>query len=373
MVPSPNSLGYICRVPIQGFQWLTAREWHERLIARYKQDFFGEDALVNPEAQGVKHPGPLPDHEADAGPFLCCNNHDGEGPRWRRPVIADEPGLFRKFAELDVSDLDQLAGFANSYGFLAIHDRHTYDSLYHEHLSVWVESASVMKVAVTVIDALADDNITAVRSLFRWGRSGGPGRLPPGESDEGWILDTHHHLPRTSWGGGGRVVSWVGVGTDVESPRADVLVVARHWLAQEVTQNLDGQVSPQLVVTEDGSGFAETIVPRTLLAALWCQVFEAVTQGVQHRKCPGCSKWFAIGGREGGTLQRRTTRRTKVYCSDSCRVRVCQRRRERARELAGQGMNPAAIVKAMAGEGHETDLDTVRGWVKGVNKQGGGK
>ena len=96
-----------------------------------------------------------------------------------------------------------------------------------------------------------------------------------------------------------------------------------------------------------GIGF----IVRSLRAALWLQFAQAVHGKRELHWCRECQKAFQV--------EPPFTRRTKRYCSDSCRVRAYQKRRAKAQHMATQGLNPTEIAKELG-----TDAKTVRGWIK---------
>lgn len=57
-----------------------------------------------------------------------------------------------------------------------------------------------------------------------------------------------------------------------------------------------------------------TVVPYTLLAAMWLQVATHSVRATQFRQCESCLTWFPIGPGTGG-------RSTKRFCSPRCRVK----------------------------------------------------
>jgi hypothetical protein len=348
MVPSPNASGFVARVPEAGFRWVSKREL-EAIREAYEEDRSEERPI---KEGGLE--GPF-----EKGQFLISGDISGDRRYRRQPVV--EPALFRVFAELDYGNLDSLAAFANANGWLHMSTKKVIFLADGEAFLVWQKAIATMRVAVTVLDAIRGQDLRTLRQLFSWKPS--PFNRVEGVPTHVWTLDTHPDDPRGKQFPPGRVFGITVFARD--TGQESITMVARRWLARQVNLSLDGEVSPELVVTEDGERFTETMIPHTLSAALWSQVFEAITQDVLHRKCPACSRWFAIGGK-----QENAHRRSRLYCSNACRVRACQKRQERAQELAAKGMTPAAIVKTLLGEGHETDLATVRGWVRGIKRKG---
>jgi hypothetical protein len=69
-------------------------------------------------------------------------------------------------------------------------------------------------------------------------------------------------------------------------------------------------------------------VPIDLLACLWLQLAETISENKRHRQCPGCGNWFEIGGGRGRT--------DKKYCGDACRMRVNREAQEKVKVKAMQ-------------------------------------
>jgi len=95
----------------------------------------------------------------------------------------------------------------------------------------------------------------------------------------------------------------------------DFVLPAKYALQKEINRKLreeDTLVLPQLAWTPDHH---QRIIfrPSNLLAAMWLQFAQAVTEEFQLQICEGCGKYFQVG--PGG---RRADAKT---CSDACRQR----------------------------------------------------
>jgi len=82
-------------------------------------------------------------------------------------------------------------------------------------------------------------------------------------------------------------------------------------------------VTVELRLKEDPlSGSARlSILPHTLLHALWVQLVLAIDGNVSLRACVQCRKWFTLEAGRG--------RSDKEYCSDACRMRAYRKRKAR--------------------------------------------
>ena len=294
MLPSPSSLGFVAWVPTAGFRWASQRELQVCHLSR----------PLKPSAKMLP--------PAKAAPFLVpCSEESHE----RRP--GDNPSLFRHFAELDADDLNGLAAFANNHGWLAgpvlahwdepraFHftggDTKTKAGIAQKvpHIRVethtdWCEQHRWMRAAVAVFDGILA-GAQGLRHLVRWRTISRRNRRQTDKgSFEGWVLDTHIDHALDDYCSGKRVLELLS-----EIHDKDVTALARNWLAETVNRELIG-VCPRLGVTDKG-GFVESMVPPTLIAAMWAQLFASLTKHITHRKCRSCGQWFAVGGREGST------------------------------------------------------------------------
>jgi hypothetical protein len=74
------------------------------------------------------------------------------------------------------------------------------------------------------------------------------------------------------------------------------------------------------------------IVPRSLLGALWLQAAQMVDGNFTYQRCEGCGHWFEI--------KPPATRRTKQFCTASCRVRAHRQRKAEAEQIARAAKKP---------------------------------
>ena len=372
MVPSPTDFGFGAEVPASGFRWVTQSElqvvWADR-----------RDSVHGYPLEAPGQPGSL-------GPVLVSAVKKGDPPGedvFRNPC-RDNRALFQEFAALDATSLDDALAFANEHGDLGfqtpVHCALTGGGdvwlvnecpdpagrpgvlLFGEMHADWVHSVARMRVAVNVLAALRQGGrgvgAKSLSGIFRW-RAPEPGDILIGR-EGGWILDTHPDLPKISdenlFGRDtARIRERVFMGA-APSRYEDVAAVARTWLVREVNQQLHGRASPKLRIGDDGA-FAEELEPMTLLTAMWAQVYGAITGNKSYEQCKGCARWFEVSGARGA----RTVR--AVYCVDACRVRSYRSRRDRAEQLASEGLSAAAVVARMRGEGHDSDVATVKKWI----------
>src|SRR5262245_54375330 len=93
------------------------------------------------------------------------------------------------------------------------------------------------------------------------------------------------------------------------------------------------------------------VVPRNLLTALWLQFAQSVVEGREFGRCKTCQAWF-----ETSTPG---TRKSRVYCSDSCKVKAHLERKLEVLQQYVKGETVREIAKAMG-----IHKNTVKLWVE---------
>jgi hypothetical protein len=96
---------------------------------------------------------------------------------------------------------------------------------------------------------------------------------------------------------------------------------ARAALFQEINKKLAGQVSPCLLLDRKGQVLSY-VRPRTLLAALWVQLYQAVTGWRRIRPCQYCGQLMDV---TGGRL----TKRAHTSCAHREKMRRYRHKRTR--------------------------------------------
>lgn len=100
-------------------------------------------------------------------------------------------------------------------------------------------------------------------------------------------------------------------------------------------------------------------VPRSLLSAIWYQVWVVVEHDLHIKQCRllGCKGWIVEGAAKGAR------RRSASFCSDSCRFKFYWRKRTEAKELHAAGHSVQDIATRL-----ETSVDHVVKWVSEGHK-----
>ena len=92
--------------------------------------------------------------------------------------------------------------------------------------------------------------------------------------------------------------------------------------------------------------------PESLLVAMWLQFARAVEGGFEFRSCAVCHKLFEISPP--------VTRRTRLHCSDACKLAAYRQRQVDARKMYSTGMTFKEIAQELRSE-----VATVRKWLTG--------
>jgi hypothetical protein len=93
----------------------------------------------------------------------------------------------------------------------------------------------------------------------------------------------------------------------------------------------------------------------TLLAAVWLQFADAVSNDRLFSRCRECGKWFVVAPDAARSHRR--------FCSNKCRSKAYRERQDRARQLFTAGKTFAEIAEQLG-----SDVVTVRKWVTGFRE-----
>jgi len=244
------------------------------------------------------------------------------------------PALFRTFANLALT-ADAAASFADRYGLLTSRPGdasvvYTWDPLASdeenlplhaargEPLSLWTAAIAELGAVVTLWDLVQAGNVDGLTAFVRWDepaehRARGISFAPPytgrlhisglWDDSEPWVLD--------------------GLYPDIEPqpiPVGDVIRPAAKYVRRAINRRIAGAVTPALFADE-GRGASEIgLVPAHLLVGLWLQFAAAVDADARFRRCdaPDCDQWFE--------LKPPATRKSRLFCSEACRVRAFRAR-----------------------------------------------
>jgi hypothetical protein len=244
-------------------------------------------------------------------------------PAKRSKPLESATGLFREFAQLRETQAAAL-NFANLYGMLSdgswvvpttspkvrvvsigtviTGKKQTTVIPGAEPHGFWVRQIRAMHRAVELWDAVrSNDRQHALAGFIEWrDRSSVMYRSRDGAKE--WIASTVHHPELLS------TLRYL-----------DLVQPARYQLQRLVNGGLREFTSCPQLLWDNGDMFL-FIQPRSLLGAMWLQFARAIDGDREYRVCPGCDRWFEIGGG-----QRRADAKA---CSGTCRQRISRAAKE---------------------------------------------
>ena len=254
----------------------------------------------------------------DGEPLLVMQNKPGIGLHMQNL----HAGVFREFGGLNTRQ--DIKKFADKYGDLFNHwsdPPHRYDgtSALGRLLSTWTQEIEDMRVLVNLWDHIKERNHDALKKLIFL-------------TDEGpeYVIST----PKR----GKRIVNLTRAfttlsGGSFQFPQNDVLLPARCALQIEINTRLsENRTVPELAWTRDtketSGGHYQRIIfkPSNLLAAMWIQFAQAITEELQMRQCESCGEYFQVGPG--------AAREDARFCKDVCRVRAWVKRKNEQKSAA---------------------------------------
>ena len=268
--------------------------------------------------------------------------------------LTDATGLFRTFASAKPTKAGVLA-FANEYGLLGteryldpdpreVPDALATEPVVGERLSDWIAHLLVMKDAVEVWDLVATKNEAGLKKLQRSRKlftEASGHRLAERAAVE------RQHDEYTSDGFELRHSYY-------RSPKSGSLLQdAWDFVIDTADQHLE-ETGVQMTMTRGSTQHTArfSIAPSSLLAAMWVQFAEAVSEQKTYERCRQCGTPFEVSTAQTGA---RTNRR---FCSDEHKNQFHYEKRTRARKLRDKG----ATLREIADE-YETTVAAVRKWL----------
>jgi hypothetical protein len=283
-----------------------------------------------------------------------------EEPAARRTYfpLADETGLFRVFAETDLSP-EAVLDFANRYGPLGLRNPEG-GVPPPEALRTWRGLILEMRYLVRLWDEARRGDAAALAQSVGWDeRAGGViyrsvpevlrvisfSTVPQPqlfEVEEGPPAVDDHLLPRASL-----PLAW-----------GDTCGAALYFVQEKLNRHLGDDAPAHLVWSPRRGRSTLRIMPQGLWGALCLQFARAVSGDLEYQRCPVCGRWFE--------LSPGVNRANKQTCSGSCRTKLYRQRQERARELYAEGKTARQIARELGAE-----PEKVKDWVRGTKRKGG--
>ena len=316
-------------LPLKEFAWEVPPEGFA--VAAISKDSSPRD---QPQAEWAR-PG-----RAGADLELLLIPRSSDQPKRYTP-LAEQPGLFRRFADLEESE-EAVVAFASRFGSLVRPHRSVRPpwnptTLIDGTLVKWGREVQILRAVVTLQEAISSQDLDAIDALLHRNVGGVTLRV----SDK-WLL-----VPRIRL-------------TAEDTTRDARLAVARRVLDHAVTSGL--QARSTLKLPDQGPAFQLQMVhgelqtvPANLLGAMWLQFAVALDEGKQFRKCRArdCpTVWFEVSTGPLGV------REDSDFCSARCRHTAYRDRKNLAKQMHRDGVSVKEIAKSL-----KTDVRRVRAWL----------
>jgi hypothetical protein len=281
----------------------------------------------------------------------------------RRPP--PDPALFLAFADV-TPDREGIVSFANAHGTLGNGievrvvgraDRAAAAPVYGSFLVTWQHQISDMRRLVAVWGMLVREDREGLAPHIRWRKdAAGVAAVE---------FDSH---PRPGEGGA------PGLGLRraravIASPQADPerlatltagdpLLPAWLYLGDEIEEHLHhaaSEASACMPWDPRANRPALRLAAPTLLAAVWLQLADAVTNDRTYGGCRECGRWFEVAPDAARSHRR--------FCSNACRSKAYRERQDRARRLHAARKTFEEIAEEL-----DSDVAAVRRWITGARE-----
>jgi len=224
-----------------------------------------------------------------------------------------------------------------------------------ETYSSWRHAIWLMRQAVDLADAASENDADLLSHRIAWDiRDGQPVAVyqwaqSTGNEEEDIVC----HLADLLKVGHDEVVPskpGKGISSKNVAP-GDDRAVAWAFLSRMIERNLQ---RPEIQISPDprASRVVGSLVPASLLDAMWFQLFQAIRNGSSFRKCKECNRWFK--------LARRKTRLPRLFCTPACRTRYHRERQDQAIQLHAEGRPIKQIARELG-----SDVAVVKKWISG--------
>lgn len=309
--------------PFRRFEWLVANayHWQDWLDERGRRLGIPTDGLNGLETTSIVEStwGQLYQEGKRTGPIIGPTL---DAPVLRRysPMSREHATLFRTFADLEYTNLQEIGAFVTKYGLLGL-PRQEQSLMFgkgrrhyangESHMN-WAREICLMREALRLSRTRTPAEEAELRAT--WNRVG---REPPYERDReklAWLFNVH----------------------------------LQHVQSRML---FEADTDPRL-----------SFAPLTLLSAMWLQLALAVAGDKEFRGCKHCKRLFEISTENTGY------RKHREFCSESCKTKDYRKRKRTALKLAGEGKS-VAVVATRTG----TNAVTVRAWLATTRKLGKGK
>lgn len=248
-------------------------------------------------------------------------------PKFEQPY--KNKSLFIEFANLKEKDLNQILQFVNKNGLLTVPEDRTKTFLpkgrrRKEPLDLIQQEVKRVRKLFYLHEAIQNRDLDYLNKHIETKKSkyqdGGREFTEIVVSFDGKeILEvTLHFFKLLLDGEYVQVDDWVSLMNKLAEE--DIEIAAKLCLSQEVARSVALHVFPTVRLTPDAR-LQPVYSARTLLGAIYHQLYLAVTEGWRYRRCKECGNLFTL------------TRKDKEFCSEACENRYHVREfRRRKRE-----------------------------------------
>lgn len=130
----------------------------------------------------------------------------------------------------------------------------------------------------------------------------------------------------------------------------DLREPAMFYILSVINEKLDA-LAPRVCGNLENQKVTLHLIPPNLLGGLWLQFAQAVARNPNYERCKVCETWFEV------SLQ--ASRKSRLYCSDSCKVRAHLKRKEDARRMHSQGKTLEIISTELG-----SDKNKILKWIE---------
>jgi hypothetical protein len=279
------------------------------------------------------------------------------------PSLPPEPALFRAFAEV-MPDKEHILAFANRHGDLGTGgefiptkraDSPSGSPLQGTLLTVWQNQIADMQRLTGLWDLLQNEDRERLALYVRWKQA---------KDGMAVVFDSHPTAGKGTPPLGFHRARAVIASSDTRPelletfPVDDPVLPGWVYLQREIDLHLHhvaDEIPTRMVWNGKRNRPALGLVAPTLLAAVWLQFADAVSNDRTYSRCRECGKWFEVAPDAARTHRR--------FCSNGCRSKAYRQRQDRSRQLHAAGKPFEEIA-----QGLDADVAAVKRWITGVKE-----
>jgi hypothetical protein len=312
--------------------------------------------------------GQIPDSLSPDAPPAMAIPHDGGLADRRFRAVQEHDALFRNFSE--ATNPSEVAAFfaryAGSGNLSGVHHLvlRLPNAVFHSHSlqvvpadgggcsSSWVDHALAMNRCVHLWDLVRAGDEKSLAQYIRWvsDQNGVGVWFHPTGTETSGVQGDDTPIVIASRSVRPKVLEQFKPGSTVKP--------ALFFIQQVINERLARTIEARLLWSDQSRSMSLHFVPCDLLGGLWLQFALAFAGNKDVGRCPECGEWFEVS-LEGARKSRR-------YCSDNCRVKAYQGRRDMAARLKAKGKSIREITRELGSR-----VESVKQWLK-LNREKSG-